>query len=359
MITTWSYIVLKCTRGGSVFEIGSVQLLVVTVQAMLPVVSLPITAYPAARWLSVTRAGWRPTCRTQSARGTSSLARGPRKPITVAGKSVCVYVCVCMHFTCFCLKLIFSSVFRIGRPPKYRKNQQRDYQSEFSKALYIVLWWKDFTLQLQGCQPIKTVALSCLRSLLWISVKSFHVACMCESSLRLISIQRCNTVWQQHLSFEHLEFVCLEKDLFHSEIFVQVVINQQQLNPGMCLCLCLFSDMSSEGVYPSLFRSALSSQSDRTLSLCWEQHCKLLPGVQGIHASQVAAWSVDEVSKPYHLSTYLFTVFSFSGFSDFSVWFDCLKSDVFSQVFRFVQNLIGCEEQARLFKEEVRPSVCE
>ncbi|MED6250274.1 Lethal(3)malignant brain tumor-like protein 1 [Ataeniobius toweri] len=73
--------------------------------------------------------------------------------------------------------------------------------------------------------------------------------------------------------------------------------------------------MSSEGMYPSLFMSALSGQSDRTLSLCWEQHCKLLPGVQGIHASQVATWSVDEV-------------------------------------FRFVQNLIGCEEQARLFKEE-------
>uniref|UniRef100_A0A8P4JYB8 Lethal(3)malignant brain tumor-like protein 1 n=1 Tax=Dicentrarchus labrax TaxID=13489 RepID=A0A8P4JYB8_DICLA len=74
--------------------------------------------------------------------------------------------------------------------------------------------------------------------------------------------------------------------------------------------------MSSEGVYPSLFMSALSSQSDRTLSLCWEQHCKLLPGVQGIHASQVAAWSVEEV-------------------------------------FRFVQNLIGCEEQARVFKDEM------
>lgn len=59
--------------------------------------------------------------------------------------------------------------------------------------------------------------------------------------------------------------------------------------------------MSSEGVYPSLFMSALSSQSDRTLSLCWEQHCKLLPGVQGIHASQVAAWSVEEVSKQHHL----------------------------------------------------------
>ncbi|XP_062419779.1 lethal(3)malignant brain tumor-like protein 1 isoform X2 [Pungitius pungitius] len=77
-----------------------------------------------------------------------------------------------------------------------------------------------------------------------------------------------------------------------------------------------YQNMSSEDVYPSLFMSALSSQSDRTLSLCWEQHCKLLPGVQGIHASQVAAWSVEEV-------------------------------------FMFVQNLIGCEEQARLFKEEM------
>ncbi|KAG8002814.1 Lethal(3)malignant brain tumor-like protein 1 [Nibea albiflora] len=77
-----------------------------------------------------------------------------------------------------------------------------------------------------------------------------------------------------------------------------------------------YQNMSSEGVYPSLFMSALSSQSDRTLSLCWEQHCKLLPGVQGIHASQVAAWNVEEV-------------------------------------FRFVQNLIGCEEQARVFKEEM------
>ncbi|XP_029291750.1 lethal(3)malignant brain tumor-like protein 1 isoform X2 [Cottoperca gobio] len=77
-----------------------------------------------------------------------------------------------------------------------------------------------------------------------------------------------------------------------------------------------YQNLSSEGVYPSLFMSALSSQSDRTLSLCWEQHCKLLPGVQGIHASQVAAWNVEEV-------------------------------------FMFVQNLIGCEEQARLFKEEM------
>lgn len=73
--------------------------------------------------------------------------------------------------------------------------------------------------------------------------------------------------------------------------------------------------MTTEGVYPSLFMSALSVHQDRTLSLCWEQHCKLLPGVAGIHASQVASWSVEEV-------------------------------------FGFVQNLTGCEEQARLFKDE-------
>uniref|UniRef100_A0A3B4AMD6 Lethal(3)malignant brain tumor-like protein 1 n=1 Tax=Periophthalmus magnuspinnatus TaxID=409849 RepID=A0A3B4AMD6_9GOBI len=78
----------------------------------------------------------------------------------------------------------------------------------------------------------------------------------------------------------------------------------------------LCAGLSAEDVYPSLFMSALSGQSDRSLSLCWEQHCKLLPGVQGIDASQVAAWTVDEV-------------------------------------FMFVQNLIGCEEQARLFKEEM------
>ncbi|XP_060749814.1 lethal(3)malignant brain tumor-like protein 1 isoform X2 [Tachysurus vachellii] len=77
-----------------------------------------------------------------------------------------------------------------------------------------------------------------------------------------------------------------------------------------------YQNMTSESMYPSLFMSALTASSDRTLSLCWEQHCKLLPGVAGIHASQVATWSVEEV-------------------------------------FGFVQNLIGCEEQARLFKDEM------
>lgn len=133
----------------------------------------------------------------------------------------------------------------------------------------------------------------------------------------------------------------------------------KQLNLSMfsCVCLSLSSDMSSEGVYPSLFMSALSSQSDRTLSLCWEQHCKLLPGVQGIHASQVASWSVEEVNKPYVL-THIFIYCLSLAFRTCS---DYLKPDVIVlQVFRFVQNLIGCEDQARVFKEEVRPpSACE
>ncbi|KPP68285.1 hypothetical protein Z043_113052 [Scleropages formosus] len=79
-----------------------------------------------------------------------------------------------------------------------------------------------------------------------------------------------------------------------------------------------YQSMTVEGVYPSLFMSALSAHPDRTLSLCWEQHCKLLPGVAGIHASKVATWTVEEV-------------------------------------FSFVQNLTGCEEQARLFRDESFP----
>ncbi|XP_019368586.1 PREDICTED: lethal(3)malignant brain tumor-like protein 1 isoform X3 [Gavialis gangeticus] len=55
---------------------------------------------------------------------------------------------------------------------------------------------------------------------------------------------------------------------------------------------------------------------NRSLSLCWEQHCKLLPGVAGITAATVAKWTIDEV-------------------------------------FSFVQTLTGCEDQAKLFKDEM------
>nr|XP_033770092.1 lethal(3)malignant brain tumor-like protein 1 isoform X3 [Geotrypetes seraphini]XP_033770094.1 lethal(3)malignant brain tumor-like protein 1 isoform X3 [Geotrypetes seraphini] len=77
-----------------------------------------------------------------------------------------------------------------------------------------------------------------------------------------------------------------------------------------------FHTISSESMHQSLFMSALSAHPDRSLSLCWEQHCKLLPGVAGITAAAVAKWTTEEV-------------------------------------FSFVQNLTGCEDQARLFKDEM------
>ncbi|KFQ08968.1 Lethal(3)malignant brain tumor-like 1, partial [Leptosomus discolor] len=77
-----------------------------------------------------------------------------------------------------------------------------------------------------------------------------------------------------------------------------------------------FQTISSDNVHQSLFMSALSAHPDRSLSLCWEQHCKLLPGVAGITATTVAKWTIDEV-------------------------------------FSFVQTLTGCEDQAKLFKDEM------
>ncbi|XP_051488761.1 lethal(3)malignant brain tumor-like protein 1 isoform X5 [Apus apus] len=77
-----------------------------------------------------------------------------------------------------------------------------------------------------------------------------------------------------------------------------------------------FQTISSDSLHQSLFMSALSAHPDRSLSLCWEQHCKLLPGVAGITATTVAKWTIDEV-------------------------------------FSFVQTLTGCEDQAKLFKDEM------
>ncbi|KFV99132.1 Lethal(3)malignant brain tumor-like 1 [Fulmarus glacialis] len=77
-----------------------------------------------------------------------------------------------------------------------------------------------------------------------------------------------------------------------------------------------FQTISSDNMHQSLFMSALSAHPDRSLSLCWEQHCKLLPGVAGITATTVAKWTIDEV-------------------------------------FSFVQTLTGCEDQAKLFRDEM------
>ncbi|XP_028740958.1 lethal(3)malignant brain tumor-like protein 4 [Peromyscus leucopus] len=61
--------------------------------------------------------------------------------------------------------------------------------------------------------------------------------------------------------------------------------------------------------------TSMSAHPFRDLPLGWEQHCKLLPGVADIQASQVARWTVDEVAE-------------------------------------FVQSLLGCEEHAKCFKKE-------
>ena len=50
--------------------------------------------------------------------------------------------------------------------------------------------------------------------------------------------------------------------------------------------------------------------------LCWDQHSKLLPGVTNIRGNDVGRWTIDEVAG-------------------------------------FVNTLPGCEEQAKLFQEQV------
>lgn len=67
--------------------------------------------------------------------------------------------------------------------------------------------------------------------------------------------------------------------------------------------------------HQSVFLSAMSVQPGRDLSLCWEQHRKLLPGVAGVHAENVQHWSVQQVSD-------------------------------------FIESLPGCEEQAKQFRDE-------
>uniref|UniRef100_A0A3B3VTN1 Lethal(3)malignant brain tumor-like protein 4 n=2 Tax=Poecilia latipinna TaxID=48699 RepID=A0A3B3VTN1_9TELE len=68
-------------------------------------------------------------------------------------------------------------------------------------------------------------------------------------------------------------------------------------------------------LHQSVFLSAMSAQPGRDLSLCWEQHRKLLPGVARFHADAVRCWTVQQVSD-------------------------------------FVESLPGCEDQAQQFRDE-------
>nr|XP_033494067.1 lethal(3)malignant brain tumor-like protein 4 isoform X2 [Epinephelus lanceolatus] len=68
-------------------------------------------------------------------------------------------------------------------------------------------------------------------------------------------------------------------------------------------------------LHQSVFLSAMSAQPGRDLSLCWEQHRKLLPGVAGVQAETVQHWSVQQVSD-------------------------------------FIESIPGCEEHAKQFRDE-------
>uniref|UniRef100_H3CFJ3 SAM domain-containing protein n=1 Tax=Tetraodon nigroviridis TaxID=99883 RepID=H3CFJ3_TETNG len=68
-------------------------------------------------------------------------------------------------------------------------------------------------------------------------------------------------------------------------------------------------------LHQSIFLSAMSAQPGRDLSLCWEQHRKLLPGVVRETAETVQHWSVQQVAD-------------------------------------FVESLPGCEEQSKQFRDE-------
>ncbi|KAJ8337183.1 hypothetical protein SKAU_G00384030 [Synaphobranchus kaupii] len=74
-------------------------------------------------------------------------------------------------------------------------------------------------------------------------------------------------------------------------------------------------DSLERALHQSVFLSAPPAGPGCELTLCWEQHCKLLPGVAREQASHVAHWTVDEVAS-------------------------------------FIQSLPGCEDPAERFREE-------
>uniref|UniRef100_UPI00358E93DE lethal(3)malignant brain tumor-like protein 3 isoform X2 n=2 Tax=Myxine glutinosa TaxID=7769 RepID=UPI00358E93DE len=70
-----------------------------------------------------------------------------------------------------------------------------------------------------------------------------------------------------------------------------------------------------QALHQSVFMSAMSAHPARDLPLYWQQHGKLLPQVSGITASKVTGWNTEEVAS-------------------------------------FIRTLPGCQEQARMFREQ-------
>lgn len=70
------------------------------------------------------------------------------------------------------------------------------------------------------------------------------------------------------------------------------------------------------GIHQSVFMPPTVPNPNKDMPLNWDQHSKLLPGVDTVRGSQVAKWTVEDVAG-------------------------------------FVSNLPGCAEQGKLFKDEV------
>lgn len=73
-----------------------------------------------------------------------------------------------------------------------------------------------------------------------------------------------------------------------------------------CAPVCLPAPTESSlqaALHQSIFLSAMSAQPGRDLSLCWEQHRKLLPGVVRETAETVQCWSVQQVSETVERQT--------------------------------------------------------
>uniref|UniRef100_A0A3B4U5A9 L3MBTL histone methyl-lysine binding protein 4 n=1 Tax=Seriola dumerili TaxID=41447 RepID=A0A3B4U5A9_SERDU len=122
---------------------------------------------------------------------------------------------------------------------------------------------------------------------------------------RLVSMCKCLTSLFLLLSFgstprlsQPTKFLCVKQE--------EEELHLRPLGPESSLQAAL---------HQSVFLSAMSAQPGRDLSLCWEQHRKLLPGVAGVHAETVQHWSVQQVSD-------------------------------------FIESLPGCEEQAKQFRDE-------
>lgn len=70
------------------------------------------------------------------------------------------------------------------------------------------------------------------------------------------------------------------------------------------------------GIHQSVFMSSMVVNPVKEVSLCWDQHSKLLPGVSRFSLQDVSQWSVHQVAD-------------------------------------FVGTLPGCKELARVFQDEV------